>query len=100
MARRGRLKLVVTDTSDWQQAYLDCWTTRDELIDACMASAHVPFFLDLRLAATYRCRPVRCFCRRTCAFPVITTRVLAPGIALHGGWLHALALAGCHPFPR
>lgn len=52
--RRGRLKLVVTATRNWRLAYLDCWTTRDELIDACMASAHVPYFLDLRLSATYR----------------------------------------------
>ncbi|KAK9837125.1 hypothetical protein WJX81_004755 [Elliptochloris bilobata] len=53
---RGRLKLVVTDTRDWRQTYLDCWTSRDELIDACMATAHVPFFLDLRLSAAYRGR--------------------------------------------
>jgi len=45
---------VVTDTRSWRVAYLDCWTTRDELIDACMASAHVPWFFDLRPAAQYR----------------------------------------------
>lgn len=54
---------MVTDTRDWRQTYLDCWTTRDELIDACMATAHVPFFLDLRLSAAYRrASSVLCAC--------------------------------------
>ena len=33
---------------------LDCFQTRGELIDACLASAHVPFFLDGRGAARFR----------------------------------------------
>lgn len=73
---RGRLKLVVTDTRDWRQTYLDCWTTREELIDACMATAHVPFFLDLRLSAPYR--------RASSALCVCVAAVASSGICLHG----------------
>lgn len=55
---RGRLKLVVTRVKSLQLAYLDDWETKAELIDANMASAHIPFFLDWRPFATYRCAPL------------------------------------------
>ena len=51
---RGRLKLVVTDVRNFQLAYIDDFATKAELIDANMASAHIPFFLDWRPFATYR----------------------------------------------
>ena len=51
---RGRLKLVVTNVKALQLAYIDDWETKAELIDANMASAHIPFFLDWRPFATYR----------------------------------------------
>lgn len=50
----GRLKLVVTSVPSLQLRALDCFQTRGELIDACLASAHVPFFLDGRGAARFR----------------------------------------------
>jgi hypothetical protein len=56
---RGRLKLVVTPVRPltlFAPATVDCFRTKDELVDACMASAHVPFFLDGRPVASYRGR--------------------------------------------
>ena len=52
---RGRLKLVVTNVRNFQLEYVDDFATKDELIDANMASAHIPFFLDGRPFASYRC---------------------------------------------
>ena len=56
----GRLKLVVTplrvSSLFSPPATVDCFSTRDELVDACLASAHVPFFLDGRPSASYRGR--------------------------------------------
>ena len=52
---RGRLKVVVTKIPSFQLTYIDDFATKDELIDACMASAHIPFFLDWRATAKYRC---------------------------------------------
>ena len=90
-AHRGRLKLVVTDTRDWRQTYLDCWTTRDELIDACMATAHVPFFLDFRLSAAYR--------HALSALCAYMTAVECPGGRCRGaqeaGWLRGSAGRAC-----
>jgi hypothetical protein len=57
--RGGRLKLVVTPLrplSLFAPATVDCFTTKEELVDACLASAHVPFFLDGRPSASYRGR--------------------------------------------
>ena len=45
---------MVTDVSSFQLAYIDDFATKAELIDANMASAHIPFFLDWRPYATYR----------------------------------------------
>ena len=52
--RRDRLKLIVTDIGSRQLAYLDDFKTKEELIDANMASAHIPFFLDWKPFAMYR----------------------------------------------
>lgn len=38
----------------FQLTYIDDFATKEELIDACMASAHIPFFLDWRATAKYR----------------------------------------------
>ncbi|BDA50930.1 probable 1-acylglycerol-3-phosphate O-acyltransferase Pnpla3 [Coccomyxa sp. Obi] len=51
---RGRLKLVVTNVRTFQLEYVDDFATKEELIDANMASAHIPFFLDGRPFASYR----------------------------------------------
>ena len=55
---RGRLKLVVTSLRSLQLVYIDDWATKEELIDANMASAHIPFFLDWKPFAMYRRAPV------------------------------------------
>jgi hypothetical protein len=54
----GRLSLVVTAVPSLRLRSLDCFATKDELVDACLASAHVPFFLDGRPFATYKRAPV------------------------------------------
>ena len=46
---------MVTNIRSFQLAYIDDFSTKAELIDACMASAHIPFFLDWKPYATYRC---------------------------------------------
>ena len=51
---RGRLKVVVTKVPSFKLTYIDDYATKEELIDACMASAHIPFFLDWRPTASYR----------------------------------------------
>lgn len=48
------MKLVVTDIRGFQLAYVDDFATKDELIDANLASAHIPFFLDGRPFASFR----------------------------------------------
>lgn len=50
----GRLKLVVTQIPSFEIAYVEDFTSKQDLIDACLASAHVPFFLDGRATCTYR----------------------------------------------
>lgn len=52
----GRLTLVVTGVPSLRLATVDCFATKDELVDACLASAHVPFFLDGRPFARYKDR--------------------------------------------
>ncbi len=54
LCSRGRLKLVVTDIRGFQLAYIDDFATKDEVIDANLASAHIPFFLDGRPFASFR----------------------------------------------
>ena len=45
----------MTKVPSFQLSYIDDFASKEELIDACMASAHIPFFLDWRPTATYRC---------------------------------------------
>eukprot|EP00884_Botryococcus_braunii_P000579 jgi/Botrbrau1/10521/Bobra.7_1s0005.1 len=53
----GRLKLVVTDVFGWTTTYAEEFESRNDLVDACMASAHVPFVLDWKPFAGYRGKP-------------------------------------------
>ena len=54
--RRGRLKLIVTDVrGQLKQVVIDDFANNKELVEANMASVHVPFFLDFRPFAWYRC---------------------------------------------
>lgn len=50
----GRVRLIATELPSLQQVYLTEFTTKDELVDACMASAHVPLVLDGRLVTWHR----------------------------------------------
>lgn len=68
---RGRLKLVVTDVRSLQLSYIDDFATKEELIDANLASAHIPFFLDGRPFASYRCAASCC----------VASQVLYTGVA-------------------
>lgn len=52
----GRLKLVVTEVPSLRLATLDAFACKDDVVNACLASAHVPFFLDGRPFARYRGR--------------------------------------------
>ena len=51
---QGKLKLVVTQIPSFEIAYVEDFTSKQDLIDACLASAHVPFFLDGRATCNYR----------------------------------------------
>lgn len=51
---QGKLKLVVTQIPSFKIAYVENFTSKQDLIDACLASAHVPFFLDGRATCNYR----------------------------------------------
>lgn len=51
---RDRLKLVITRVPFLDIAYVYDFTSKQDLIDACLASAHVPFFLDGNAYCTYR----------------------------------------------
>ncbi|CAL8470382.1 g9924 [Coccomyxa elongata] len=51
---RGRLKIAVRDVHTFKLVLIDDFATKSELIDANMASAHIPFFLDWRPFAVYR----------------------------------------------
>lgn len=53
-ACRGRLKIAVRDVHTFKLVLIDDFATKSELIDANMASAHIPFFLDWRPFAVYR----------------------------------------------
>lgn len=53
---RGRLTLVVTDVRrSLKQVPLTDFADNKELIEANMASVHVPFFLDFKPFSWYRC---------------------------------------------
>ena len=49
-----RLKLVITRVPFLDIAYVYDFTSKQDLIDACLASAHVPFFLDGNAYCMYR----------------------------------------------
>lgn len=51
---RGRLKLVATDVVGQQQVYLQNFESKQEIINANMASIHIPFFLDFRPFSSYQ----------------------------------------------
>ncbi|KAK9859302.1 hypothetical protein WJX84_000662 [Apatococcus fuscideae] len=51
---RGRLQLIVTNVPSFRQAYISEYASKDDLIQANMASVHIPFFLDLRPCKWYR----------------------------------------------
>jgi hypothetical protein len=42
----GRVRLVVTEVPSFRQVYLDDFQSRDDLLDAALASSHIPFLLD------------------------------------------------------
>jgi hypothetical protein len=42
----GRVKVIATRMPRMKLQYLDTFDSRDDLISACMASVHIPFFLD------------------------------------------------------
>lgn len=48
----GRVRLIATELPRMQQVYLEDFNTKAELVDALMASAHVPLVLDWRLFTT------------------------------------------------
>ena len=51
---RGRLKIAVRDMHTFKLVLIDQFDSKAELIDANMASAHIPFFLDWKPFAVYR----------------------------------------------
>lgn len=50
----GRVKLVVTEALTLRIRYVEDFRDRDDLIDAAMASIHIPFFLDGNATRAYR----------------------------------------------
>lgn len=52
----GRVKLVVTELPSLQLKYLSEFTSREDLINANMASVHIPFLLDGKGSYSYRGR--------------------------------------------
>mmetsp|Transcript_11166 Transcript_11166/g.30474 ORF Transcript_11166/g.30474 Transcript_11166/m.30474 type:complete len:424 (+) Transcript_11166:123-1394(+) len=55
---RNRVTVVVTTLPDWSQVGISDFKDKEDLINACMASSHVPFFLDFKL--TRQCRGRAC----------------------------------------
>ncbi|KAK9826079.1 hypothetical protein WJX74_010834 [Apatococcus lobatus] len=51
---RDRLKLIVTNVPSFRQAYVSDYSDKQDLIQANMASVHIPFFLDLRPCKWYK----------------------------------------------
>lgn len=54
LGARGRLKIAVRDMHTLKLVLIDQFDNKAELIDANLASAHIPFFLDWRPFAVYR----------------------------------------------
>jgi len=50
----SRVKIVATRVPLMKLEYLDSFDSRDDLINACMASVHIPFFLDGNGVYVYR----------------------------------------------
>lgn len=50
----GRVKVIVTEIPSLRLKYVDTFDSRDDLIDACMASVHIPFFLDGNATFAYK----------------------------------------------
>lgn len=46
----GRVEIVVTEVPGMAQVAISDFSSKQDLIEVCMASAHVPFFLDWKLA--------------------------------------------------
>lgn len=51
---QNRVHLIVTRVPSFRQQYLTDFTSRDDLLDAALASAHVPFLLDWSPIASAR----------------------------------------------
>jgi len=51
---RGRVTVVITTLPDWQQIGVSDFKDKRDLINACMASSHVPVVLDYKLTRPYR----------------------------------------------
>lgn len=50
----ARVKIIATRVPSMRLEYLDSFDSRSDLIDACMASVHIPFFLDGNGTYAYR----------------------------------------------
>jgi hypothetical protein len=50
----GRVKLVVTEALTFRLRYIEDFTDRDDLINAAMATVHIPFFLDFNATCIFR----------------------------------------------
>lgn len=51
---RTKIKIVVTQSPRLRLRYIDTFEDKEDLIDALMASVHIPFFLDGRPLFTYK----------------------------------------------
>ncbi|KAL4452178.1 hypothetical protein ABPG75_007840 [Micractinium tetrahymenae] len=88
----GRVRLRVTAWPSFQPVFLEAFRSKQDLIDACLASGHLPFLLDGRLAATLRgMRAVDgAFCRWA-------AMLRQPSTLLRSGW--HLPGSGCGSGP-
>jgi hypothetical protein len=77
----GRLQLAVTKLPSLKPLLLEKFHSKDDLIDACMASIHIPLFLDGRVAATFRGG----LCFKWCKYHLYQLRI---------------GLGRCVPFPH
>eukprot|EP00884_Botryococcus_braunii_P013439 jgi/Botrbrau1/22096/Bobra.0206s0022.1 len=53
----GRVKIVVTDVRRCATSTVDHFESKQDLINACLASSHIPFALDWNAVAMFRGRP-------------------------------------------
>eukprot|EP01023_Acetabularia_acetabulum_P045379 TRINITY_DN4597_c0_g1_i1.p1 TRINITY_DN4597_c0_g1~~TRINITY_DN4597_c0_g1_i1.p1 ORF type:complete len:302 (+),score=26.67 TRINITY_DN4597_c0_g1_i1:91-996(+) len=51
---RDRIEIILLEIPSFQQVLVSDYLTKDELVDALLASAHVPFLLDGNLAVQFR----------------------------------------------